>query len=279
MINTISVGKEIEIIRPVECGYIRYALFDFDGTISLIREGWQGVMIPMMAEILMQCTTHETHEELETIVEGYVTHLTGRQTIYQMIQLCKEIRKRGGIPKDPREYKYIYLDLLSTRIQDRIRGLEEKKHAPEDFMVSGSMEMIQYMLDRQIVCFLASGTDEKFVLEEARLLGIDRYFQGIYGALDNYENFSKKMVIDRIIDQYHLGGKEFVSFGDGYVEIEDAKSVGGIAVGIASDEATRMGVNAWKRKRLIEAGADIIAPDFREYQQLAEYLLTKTQGT
>jgi hypothetical protein len=66
------------------------------------------------------------------------------------------------------------------------------------------------------------------------------------------------MVIERIIREHHLHGSEFVAFGDGFVEIEDAKAVGGIAVGVASNEATRSGVNTRKRTRLIQAGADII---------------------
>lgn len=268
-------GIPFEIIREVERGYIRYALFDFDGTISLIREGWQGVMIPMMVDILTQCPKHERREMLNSIVKEYVTRLTGRQTIYQMIQLCNEIQKRGGSPKEPLEYKYFYLDLLSNRIKDRIRGLEEKKYLPEDFIVPGSKEMLEYMQKKDIVCFLASGTDEKYVFQEAHLLQIEGYFQGVYGAKDDYKKFSKKMVIDNIISKFNLHGREFVTFGDGYVEIEDTKSVGGIAVGIASDEAMRTGIDKWKRKRLIDAGADIIAPDFRNYDDLTKYLFIK----
>ena len=39
----------MEIVNPdIERGRIRSVLFDFDGTLSLIREGWQQVMGPMM---------------------------------------------------------------------------------------------------------------------------------------------------------------------------------------------------------------------------------------
>ena len=71
--------------------------------------------------------------------------------------------------------------------------------------------------------------------------GITKFFKGIYGALDNYKDYSKKMVIDRIIKENRLEGNELVAFGDGYVEIEDSKSVGGIAIGVACNEATRQG--------------------------------------
>ena len=101
----------IEIIHPnIIRGRIRHALFDFDGTLSLIREGWQDVMIPQMVEWLLETPDHESEAELTAVVKDYVTRLTGKQTVYQMIQLAEEIRKRGGQPKDPLDYKYLYLD-------------------------------------------------------------------------------------------------------------------------------------------------------------------------
>ena len=46
-------GTNIEVISPP--GHRpppQHVLFDFDGTLSLIREGWPEVMIPMMVEVL-----------------------------------------------------------------------------------------------------------------------------------------------------------------------------------------------------------------------------------
>ena len=269
-------GTSIEILNPhLERGRIRHALFDFDGTISLIREGWQGVMIPMMVEILLELETGETEEELTALVTEFVDRLTGKQTIYQMIQLCEEIRKRGGEPLDPLEYKWMYLDRLWERIKGRVAALKEGRVEPEQMMVPGSLDMLRAMRARGVTCYLASGTDEPYVLDEAAALGITPYFAGIYGALDDYKSYSKKMVIERIINENRLSGSEFVAFGDGFVEIENAKAVGGIAVGVASNEATRCGVNEWKRNRLIQAGADLIIPDFREHEQLVAFLFAE----
>src|SRR5690242_4851807 len=75
-------------------GKIRAALFDFDGTLSLIREGWPEVMIPMMVEHLARTPAAETRDELAARVEEFVMRLNGKQTIYQMIQLADEVRKR-----------------------------------------------------------------------------------------------------------------------------------------------------------------------------------------
>jgi phosphoglycolate phosphatase-like HAD superfamily hydrolase len=269
--------SNIEVIRPdFPRGNISYALFDFDGTISLIREGWQGIMIPMMVEILMQTPNHEERSEIERVVKEFVTRLTGKQTIYQMIQLCEEIAARGGVPREPSEYKHLYNEILDQHIKDRIAGLKSGQVKPEDMTVPGTFTWLEILKEHGVICYLASGTDEKYVLEESELLGLSNYFAGIYGALEDYKNYSKKMVIERIIRTHQLHGSSFVAFGDGYVEIEDSKSVDGIAIGVASDEKNRAGVDAWKRSRLIAAGADIIIPDFREAGRLENYLFANS---
>ena len=70
------------------------------------------------------------------------------------------------------------------------------------------------------------------------MLDVTRYFgPRIYGALDDYKSFSKKMVIERILRENAIPGEQLLAFGDGYVEIENTKGVGGLAVAVASDEA------------------------------------------
>ncbi len=269
---------------------IRFALFDFDGTISLIRTGWQGVMIPMMVDILSEVVEaracdhpDETEAELTHLVTDFVTRLTGKQTIYQMIQLAEEVKKRGGTPLDPLDYKKEYLRRLWSHIEDRVADLKAGRRRPDDLMLPGARDILEAFRARDIQCYLASGTDRPYVLDEAAALGLTPYFgPHIYGALDDYENFSKRMVIRQILEENALAGPELIAFGDGFVEIEDTKAAGGTAIGVASDEAAyqatgdadlpKYPVDAWKRERLIQAGADIIIPNFLEYKALMEYL-------
>ena len=109
MENLFLDNTAIEIHREIQAGNIRHVVFDFDGTISLIRDGWQNVMVPLMVECLQTETdTTETEAQLEAIVVEFVDRLTGKQTIYQMMQLSEEIEKRGGTPKEPLAYKDEY---------------------------------------------------------------------------------------------------------------------------------------------------------------------------
>ncbi|RKY58112.1 MAG: HAD family hydrolase [Candidatus Latescibacterota bacterium] len=266
----------MEVLREVERGEVRCALFDFDGTISLVREGWQGVMIPMMVEILSETPKAESEKEIKAIVTEFVERLTGKQTIYQMIRLAEEVEKRGGKPLDPLEYKRIYHERLSEKIRSRLEGLRSGRIDPEEMRVPGSLEMLEALKERGVVMYLASGTDLPYVLEEAKLIGVDKFFDGrIYGALDQWWDFSKGKLIQQIIEENGLKDNQFVAFGDGFVEIEEAKKVGGIAVGVASDEVRREGINEWKRRRLMEAGADVIVPDFRGHEKLVRYLMAE----
>jgi phosphoglycolate phosphatase len=270
------VDEEIEVLRPdLPRGRFRSVLFDFDGTLSLIREGWPQVMIPMMVAALRETGTTESDAELTAVVEDFVMRLNGRQTIYQMIQLADEVRSRGGRPLEPLAYKHRYHDLLLERIHDRLAALESGSARPEEWTVPGSHALLESLRRRGLTLYLASGTDLKYVRHEVRLLGLEEYFgEHIYGALDEYHNFSKQMIIERILHEHGLQGEELLGFGDGFVEIEEIKGVGGVAVAVASDEVHRRGVNAWKRDRLVRAGADIVIPEYRRHERLIEYLFS-----
>ncbi len=100
-----------------------HVLFDFDGTLSLIREGWPDIMVPMMVEFLQATGTDEAPDILEAVCSSFVMELTGKQTIYQMIRLADEVTLRGGIPLDPLEYKSEYHDWLMRHIETRREGL------------------------------------------------------------------------------------------------------------------------------------------------------------
>lgn len=269
------LDDEIEIVRPdLPRGRFRFVLFDFDGTLSLIREGWPQVMIPMMVAVLRETGTGETEAELTGAVEEFVMRLNGKQTIYQMIQLAEEVRRRGGKPLDPLAYKHRYHDSLMTRIQGRLADLESGAACPEEWTVPGSHALLANLRRRGLTLYLASGTDLKYVRREADLLGLTDFFgEHIYGALDDYRTFSKQMVIEQILRDNDLHGEELLGFGDGFVEIEEIKRAGGVAVAVASDEAMRSGVHAWKRERLLRAGADIVIPEYRRHEMLMGYLM------
>ncbi|HKQ39625.1 MAG TPA: HAD family hydrolase [Verrucomicrobiae bacterium] len=256
---------------------ITHVLLDFDGTLSLIRQGWPEVMVPMFVEMLPS-RQGESEEAKRALLYDDIMHLNGKQTIYQMIQLADRIRERGGEPKDPLWYKKEYLRRLDERIESRRDGLRSGRIKPDHLLIFGSRHLLENLRARGLTLYLASGTDEPFVKAEADLLGVTEYFgPRIYGALDDYKNFSKKLVIERILRENHIRGEQLLAFGDGYVEIQNTKEVGGLAVAVASDEANNGSgrMDEWKRKRLLGVGADVVIPDFRDADALLKRILDR----
>jgi len=260
----------LESIRPHPAAKpARVALFDFDGTLSLIRSGWVEVMIPMMVEILLDLKTGEGEAELRAVVEDFVWRLTGKETIYQMMEFADHVVRRGGNALAPLDYKKMYLDRLWLRIHGRIEELKSGHASPEQYLVPGARALLETLASRGLKMYLASGTDEIYMKEEARLLDVARYFDGgVYGAQDDYKSFSKKILVQRILSTTGVEGHEILCFGDGYVEIEEVKQVGGVTVGVATTEPECRVIDDWKRERLIGVGANYIVANYLCHDEL-----------
>ncbi|MCF7764059.1 MAG: HAD hydrolase-like protein [Verrucomicrobia bacterium] len=255
---------------------ISHVVFDFDGTLSLVRQGWPEIMLPMFVEMLPK-GGDETPEAIERLLMDDIMGLNGKQTIYQMMRFAERVTERGGKAQEPLWYKNEYLRRLNERIQGRIDGLSDGSLSPEALLVHGSRALLENLTERGWTLYLASGTDEPYVKREAELLDVSRYFGSrIYGAKDDYKSFSKKMVIDGILKEHRISGENLLSFGDGYVEIQNTKEIGGFAVAVASNEAHNGSgrMDEWKRNRLMGVGADVVVPDYRDATELMSLITT-----
>ena len=138
----------MERINPGQKGNFRYAVLDFDGTISLIREGWQKIMVPYFIDELSKApgAKEMSAEDISYKVRDFVTVLTGKQTIYQCIRLAEEITALGGTPEDPQVYKDEYQRRLLVHIDERLKGLEDGSIDPETLTVPGSYDLLDMLL-------------------------------------------------------------------------------------------------------------------------------------
>lgn len=268
-------GTEIELINPsVELGRIKHALFDFDGTISLLREGWQNIMGPMCVEMI--CGGHPPTPEIEKEVADMIEETTGIQTIFQMQRLVEMVRKHKLVPEDQIldewGYKAIYNERLLIPVRERINKLHSGELTIEQLTVRGIFNFLEGLKSRGVTLYVFSGTDREDVQHEASVLGVDKYFEEIWGALPSIEEYSKEKVIKEIIAKHNLHGPEVLAVGDGPVELRNVKEQGGIALGVASDEKKGYGWDLHKRKRLLRAGADLLIPDFHEWDTILKIL-------
>jgi phosphoglycolate phosphatase-like HAD superfamily hydrolase len=267
-------GTQIEIVNEIPRGQFKHVLFDFDGTISLLREGWQGIMVPVCIEMI--CGDSEPTDAIREAVAQMIDETTGIQTIFQMERLVEMIREYALVPEaqmlDAAGYKAVYNERLLVPVRERLARLESGALSIEDATVPGALRFLKLLHGHGAAMYVFSGTDRDDVRHECAQVKANHFFQEIWGAIPSVEEYSKEKVIREIIAQHGLHGSEVLAVGDGPVELRNVKEHGGVALGIASDE-TNGGWDMHKRARLLKAGADILVPDFSEAEALYRYLM------
>jgi phosphoglycolate phosphatase-like HAD superfamily hydrolase len=264
------------------------AIFDFDGTISLLRAGWHSIMTRMMVEGLLALGTGESRQELETIVRAYVFRLTGLPTIEQMNEFARQLTARGARAEHPRVYKEHFAAQLGQVVAERTAEIRRTGDA-RSYVVPGTYEWLDQLRARGLTLYIASGTDHDELVAEAELLGFEPYFgDRVYGALAGdgarakrlpagvpwYERntFEKRDLMAWIMARGEARGEQILCFGDGVTEIVAVKEVGGLGVGVATDEPDCRRVEPGKRERLIACGADWIIPHYQPLNELRREL-------
>ena len=199
--------------------------------------------------------------------------LNGKQTIYQMIQLAERIRERGGEPREPLWYKHEYLRRLDLRIGGRLDGLAQRRDpARWTSWSTGPERCWRTCAGAACLSTWPAAPTRSFVKQEAELLGLAPLLRPAHlrGAGRLQDASPRRWSSSGSSARTRSGASSLLSFGDGYVEIENTKEVGGLAVAVASDEAHNGSgrVDAWKRERLSGVGADVVIPDFRDADAL-----------
>jgi len=278
-------GSEIEIVSalPRRKGFT-HAIFDHDGTISTLRQGWEGIMEPMMIKAILgqkhRDVDDATYDRVVSAVRSFIDKTTGIQTLVQMKGLVSLVRQFKCVPDeeilDEVGYKSMYNEELLGMVRQRMAKLEMGRLNVDDFTMKNAVAFLRSLYARGVVLYLASGTDQEDVEHEATSLGYhDLFGPRIYGAVGDVTKEAKRLVLERILaDIGNANTEKILAFGDGPVEIRETHKKGGYAIGIASDEIRRHGLNLVKRRRLIEAGADMVIPDFCEIDKLQGLLFT-----
>jgi rfaE bifunctional protein kinase chain/domain len=277
----ISETSGIEIVNPLPAPrVIRHVVFDHDGTLSALREGWEDVMEGVMERAILGDGPHVLDSEVVLQVRNAVVQLirttTGAPTIAQMDGLTDLIREFGFVPDahigTGEQYKTEYSRLLAAMVDERIESIRDGQVEPSNYQIKGARRLLELLHEKGICLYLASGTDTAAVHTDAAALGYaDLFDGGISGASNDASHDAKRIVMDAIVAGLP-DDETFAVFGDGPVELREARRRGGIAVGVCSDERRRHGFNVQKRRRLIRAGADVLIGDYTRPHELLDML-------
>jgi phosphoglycolate phosphatase len=185
-LSTESIPSVFGVIHPNPApGQVRVAVFDFDGTISLLRAGWQHVMIDMFVRLVPR-RDGEREQDIRQMAQEMVHRTNGQPTILQMQELADTIRARDTHALTANEYKTEFLKRLRLQTDPRLAAIQSSRTNAERWQMPGVCTLLEILQTRGVTCYIASGTDEHAVKHETALLGLDEYFAGIYGARDDF---------------------------------------------------------------------------------------------
>lgn len=245
----------IEIVQPITPIDARVALFDWDGTLSLLREGWPEIMTQQMVDVL--------HDP--AAVEEIVVGLNGRPTIVQMQRLAELAAERGIADADPQRYLADYQVRLFEMIGRRYDDITSGRTPQRYWATPRAHEFLSALRLRGLPILVLSGTVRDQVQREIELLGLESLIDELLAPNGDDAQFNKRDEIAGVLRRFNVSGGQLLSFGDGVVETEAARSVGGLAIAVASEPPPKRGVNARKREALVRVGADAVIGDFAAY--------------
>ncbi len=285
-------GTEIEVISRDCLGdrqrkSPRCAVFDLDGTLSTLREGWDAMMERMMVEAVagkaFRTLSAEALERIREKARQVIERTAGIQTLTQMEELASLVARFGHVDpqaiKTARQYKEEYAAEIRAMAKKRTDLYRSGLLSQEDVTVKGAVPFLKRLRGMGVTLFLASGADQEDMQAEVDTFGYGLLFNGgIFGSTGDAGRDPKRLVMRaasetaaRSCPDGPLPG-DCVVFGDGPVELREGKRMGFLAVGLLSDERRRFGLNLDKRERLVLAGADLLIPDYSWAPALAALL-------
>jgi phosphoglycolate phosphatase-like HAD superfamily hydrolase len=274
-------ASPIEIVRPFEPRPdISHVIFDFDGTISWLRHGWPELMSGIFTRYIQISNLQQTWAPATIALQDHllseILSQNGKPTIFQMRSFAETMMRLGGKSPSPEDLLEEYQSTLDRKIIERMGRVRNGDRLVEDYLIFGARKLVEALAKRGLKLIILSGTIEHRVKEEADFLQVSHYFKHhIYGGHADPGQFSKKAVIERLLREEKIEGRHLLSFGDGPVELQNTDEIGGLAVGVASDEMENGSGKAdtHKREQLILAGAHMIIADYRQPEQLLKKIL------
>jgi FMN phosphatase YigB (HAD superfamily) len=254
---------------------IALIVFDFDGTLSWLRHGWPGMMCDAFGPHF-PLAAGETREAVRAQWLSEILALNGQPSIKQCQRLVAILRERKETDLDPFTVRDDFQRRLDAAIARRTGRIQSGEVSADDYVIYGIHAFLAHAQTKEIEMAVLSTTAQERLEEELALLGLRGFFgRHIYGGKGDPTKFSKRVIFEQMLAEEKISGGHLLSFGDGPVELRDTKELGGVAVGVCTDEERNGSgeCDPHKRTGLFAVGADVVIPDYRDAAPLLDYIL------
>jgi len=277
----------LEIVKDVKRGGFKVAVFDWDGTLSLIRAEWPRILSSLIAEIIAGRLSPED-DPVEIIrddtksVRAYLKETAGAPTLDQIKGYLERNNHLEHLKdKDLDRLSRTWLDEYNRRLN---RFVEEEVvpkagDNPEDYRVAGALKFVKKFREQGIKCYVLSGGNEKDLNDtDVPLLGFDGLFELVLGTDGTIErelgSYDKGVGLEWIMKREGIEDPgEVVVIGDGAAEISFARKLGIPSVALI-EEGDLIG-----RQLFLNTGANYVKEHGLEpYEELFDFFMGQSRG-
>ena len=171
-------------------------IFDFDGTLIDSRECIYGIDRKLFAELGIA-------EPEESEMKKFI----GPPVEYAMEKYLDEPARSKACAR----FREMYRDV----------NLKEANK-----LYDGAEEMLRVLKESGKRLFIATTKNEEMAKKIAGILGIEKYFNGIYGSRFEIKRLTKRLVIDAVTEENGIDKSDTVLIGDTSFDAEGAKEAG-----------------------------------------------------
>lgn len=254
----------------------RLVIWDFDGTVSLLRAGWAEIMSGLFLEKWRATVAPQAPDAEQARLQQDLLRLNGHPPIHQMMDFADQVRRRGGTPESPEAYHQAFQERLSRRIQERLE--ESRLQGGDAGLVPGARRLLECLQQAGVQQHLLSGTARTDLLVEVTELRLTTFFPPphIHGPGPDDTTFRKAFVMEQLQRSTGFSPNEIACIGDGRVEMVEANRLGFFTLGVACPETELPhdpgALDPSKLAILQEAGAQSILRDYLDTSACLHFL-------
>jgi putative hydrolase of the HAD superfamily len=127
-------------------------------------------------------------------------------------------------------------------------------------LYDGVLELLNLLKKRKKKIYLLSNAQRIFTLNEMKILGIDKYFDGIYFSSDHYVCKPDELFYNKLLEEFKLDVKTSVMIGNDFIaDIEGACNVGLDSLYIESNLSPKVTRNLKSKYSILDGDVNKIS--------------------
>lgn len=260
-IETVFEKGNIEVLNPDLDIDLKYASFDFDGTLVDTTDIWRDLDVSFFAAVFKESGAAKDEREAAIFAREFYDETCGIRSDERAVRFAERVRERGGKADTAEHYEERRMAIVNEAVNNWHGS------SPMIFGITDMLDVLDILKAAGVEYGITSGARPDMKLKQAAAFGIGRYFNADKRNISGSPDSKSRMLLKRKRD-LGLSNNQIVHFGDMPIDIEEGKRAGCVTIAIARDAAAR--------EALLKERPDVIIHgDYRRLETLLQVLNLK----